>query len=380
MKICYCTTISLTLKAFILECAKFLHEEKGWDISFICSEDEVFANSLPDYIHYYPVKMRRGINLDGVRAIYEINKICRREKYDIVQYSTPNASLYASIAATMAGIKTRLYCQWGMVYVGFDGFRRKLFRAVERFVCGLSTFVEPDSLSNLKFAREEGLYPEEKSGVIWNGSACGVNLEKFDISKKTGYREAVRAEYNIPPEAFVFGFVGRITRDKGINELLDAFKRIRDNRDDVYLMLVGPAEPDATADENLIEWAKRDKNVLFTGFSPRVEQMLSAMDTYILPSYREGFGMGIVEAEAMGVPVIATDIPGPRDAMIPEITGKLIPKGDTAALFDAMQEMLDKPDNYGENGIAFARERFDQKQFFEYIVEDRERLVAVYRK
>lgn len=378
IKICYCTTVSGTISAFILESAKYLHEEKGWDISFICNEDDAFRKSIPEYIHFYPVRMRRGVNADGIHAVLQMARIFRRERFDLVQYSTPNASLYASIAAWLARIPIRLYCQWGMVYVGFSGLKRKLFKTEEKLVCRLSTWVEPDSKSNLQFAHEEGLYPKEKGSVIWNGSACGINLNKFDVSQKDAYRDKIRKEYSIPDDAFVFGFVGRITRDKGINELLTAYQRIRKGPRKVNLLIVGSKEPDGSIDKELFAWANSVSDVIFTGYSDVVEQMLSAMDCFVLPSYREGFGMGTIEAEAMGVPVIVTDIPGPRDAMVPGETGLIVEKANREALYDAMERMMcdkAKNDHYSVNGVQFVRTRFDQNVMFQEIYKDRRRLL-----
>lgn len=180
-KICFVTTTSATLKSFVLNFAKYLHANTDWDISFISDNDDEFAKELPEYIHYFPVSMKRGISFDGLKAIKEIEKICKREKFDLIQYSTPNAALYTSIASKRAKIPVRLYCQWGMVFVKFSGWKRKLFKAEEKLVCKNSTWIEPDSKSNLIFARNNKLYKEEKSSVVWNGSACGVSLEKYYI-------------------------------------------------------------------------------------------------------------------------------------------------------------------------------------------------------
>ncbi|MCI5616930.1 MAG: glycosyltransferase family 1 protein, partial [Ruminococcus sp.] len=183
-KICYVTTISLTLKSFVIQSAKYLKENTDWDIVMICDNDDEFQDVLPEGIRYIPVSMKRGLNFDGMSVIRKLVKIFKEEKFDLVQYSTPNASLYVSIAAKIAKVPVRLYCQWGMVYVGFSGIKRKIFKCIEKFVCKNSTEIEPDSYGNLDFAHKEGLYPKNKGRVIWNGSACGVDLSKFDISRK----------------------------------------------------------------------------------------------------------------------------------------------------------------------------------------------------
>ena len=377
-KICFVTTVSITLKSFILEFAKYMHANGNYDITFICNEDREFAKALPDYIRFIPIPMERGISLGGIGAMLKMAAIFQREKFNLVQYSTPNASLYASLAAWMARVPVRLYCQWGIAYVGFAGVKRKLFKLIEKMVCTLSTWVEPDSFGNLRFSHEEGLYAEQKGSVNWNGSASGVNLDKFNISGRETWRCQKRQEYHIPGDAFVYGFIGRITGDKGVNELFCAFRRILEKSPGSYLMLVGNPEKADSVDPELFSWAEQEPHVLFCGYTNVVEQYLAAMDVYILPSYREGFGSGVIEAEAMGLPVIITDIPGPTDAMLRDETGLVIPKKDTDALQAAMEQVLQEPERcvkFGRNGFRFATEKFEQKKLFGYILEDRKRLL-----
>lgn len=373
MKICYVTTIPATIQSFILPLAEYLHKNTDWDISFICSDDEKFEKSLPEYINFYPVHMERGISVAGVKAMFQIKKILKKEKFDMVQYSTPNASLYTAMATKLAKIPVRLYCQWGIAYVGFNGLKRKIFKIVEKFVCGLSTCVQPDSKSNLNFARSEGLYSEKKSSVIWNGSACGVSLDKFNVKRKNEYRSYIREKYNIGRDTFVYIFIGRVTRDKGINELLSAFKRLND---DSVLFLLGNNEVDTSVNRELYDWSLENKNIIYTGNVDDVERYLSAADCYVLPSYREGFGMSVIEAEAMGVPVIVTDIPGPVDAVIDNKTGLLVKKADENSLLDAMKKI--RKLNYqemGKEGHKFASDNFEQKQLFDKIIESRNELL-----
>jgi glycosyltransferase involved in cell wall biosynthesis len=377
MKICYVTTVPITLEAFVLPTIRYIHEHTDWEISLICDEDPEFGKRLPEYVHYLPVPMKRGISLSGIGAIFKMAKIFRKEKFDIVQYSTPNASLYASVAAKMAKVPVRLYCQWGMAFVGFSGVKRKIFKSIEKFVCRNSTWIEPDSFGNLKFSQEEGLYGPEKSSVVWNGSACGVNLKKFDISQKEVWRKAIRQQYGIPENAVVYGFVGRITGEKGVNELFAAYQRLVQQQD-AYLMLVGFMEKADSVNQELYAWAKAQKKVIFCDYTKVIEQYMAAMDVYILPSYREGFGCAVIEAEAMGVPVIISDIPGPTDAMVRDVTGLVVKKADVDTLHDAMvrlYEDADLRDKFGKAAYTFATEKFDQAQLFAHIVEDRKRLL-----
>lgn len=382
-RICFATTVSGTLSAFVLQLAEYLHEVGDIDITFISDNDDAFAASLPEYIHYIPVPMKRGISLGGIKAMLQLRKIFKRESFDMVQYSTPNAALYASIAAKLAKIPVRLYCQWGIVYVGFEGWKRRLFKAEEKLVCRLSTFIEPDSYGNLKFCRSEGLYSEEKSAVVHHGSASGVSLEKYELARREEFRAEIRKNRSIPDDAYVYGFVGRITRDKGINELLSAAKELLSEQKDSYLLLIGAEEKTQTLNPDLLAWAREEKRIVFCGSTNEVPKYMAAMDCYVMPSYREGFGLTVVEAGAMGLPVICTDIPGPTDAIRDGENGLIIPKKDAAALAEAMRALyrdraLGK--KLGENGRRNVEENYDRQTLFRHILEDRKRLLGVETK
>ena len=125
-KICYVTTVSSTLHSFVLQCMEYFLENTDWEITVICDEDPKIREWLPEQVRYIPVPMKRGISIGGIGAMLKMAKIFRKEKFDLVQYSTPNASLYASMAAKLARVPVRLYCQWGIAYVGFQGAKRKI--------------------------------------------------------------------------------------------------------------------------------------------------------------------------------------------------------------------------------------------------------------
>lgn len=377
-KICFVTTVSLTVRAFVLPVIRYFKEHTDWDITVICHEDPRLPEQLPEGVRYIPIPMERGVNIAGVKAMMKMIKIFREEKFDLVQYSTPNASFYASFAAKIAKIPVRLYCQWGISYVGFKGMKRRFFKMLEKMICRRSTWIEPDSFGNLKFSHDEKLYPESKGAVIWSGSASGVNLKKFDITHKKLWREDIRRQYEIGEKDFVYGFIGRITGDKGINELFAAGKRILEEKPDNWLMLVGDLEKVDTIDSALLDWAQNEQRVIFCGYSEIVEQHLSAMDVYILPSHREGFGSAVVEAEAMGVPVIITDIPGPTDAMLPNETGIVVEKENVESLYQGMRKMQEDEamrQKFAQRAHSFAEEKFEQTKLEAYILEDRKRLM-----
>ncbi len=141
-KICFVTTIGSTIRSFLVDFSRYLVEEEGYDVTFISNKDESLYQYTNERIHYIPVAMKRGIAFDGPKVIWQLYKIFKKEKFDIVQYSTKNASTYASIAAWMAGIKCRLYCQWGMMFIALHGLKRLLLKFDEIIVARLSTVSE----------------------------------------------------------------------------------------------------------------------------------------------------------------------------------------------------------------------------------------------
>ena len=336
------TTVSLTLKVFVVETAKYLHKQCGYDVTLICDNDEEFKNSLPNYIHYIPVHMARGVDITGVKSIVDFIKVFSEEKFDMVQYSTPNAACYASIAAKIAKVPVRLYCQWGIRYVGMSGISRKIFKAIEKLVCRNSTDIRAVSPMNKAFAVSEGLYPEEKVVVVGKGGTIGVDMQRYDISKKAEYRSTIRKQYGISDEAFVYGFAGRVSADKGCTELMTAFRKITESEPDAKLLIVGPMEDGCGVPAEIMEWARKSNQVVMTGMIDglKMNEYYSAMDVLVHPTYREGFGMVLQEAGALGIAMITTKIPGASEVMEEGISCLLVEPKNILELESAMKKLI----------------------------------------
>jgi len=321
----------------------------------------------------------RGIDFLGIpRAIFLLFRLFKRERFNLVQYSTPNAAFYASTAAWLARVPVRIYGQWGIRYVGFQGWIRRLFKLLEIWCCKCSTVVEPDSVSNLEFSIQEGLYPRNKGRVIWNGSACGVDLERFDIEKKTIWRKSQRQFLRLEEHHLVIGFVGSVRQDKGCNELLAACRNLFEKVTEARLLLIGDNNFYNSIHEDLREWVSASSKVIHVPPTREIPKYMACMDIFSLPSYREGFGLVIVEAEAMGVPVVVSDVPGPVDAVIHEKTGMVVPVKNVELLSSALLSLLRDPEKrmvYGENAAAFARDKFEQKEFLRHVLKDKEGLL-----
>ena len=380
-KVCMITTVSLTLKVFVVETAKYLHKQCGYDVTLICDNDEEFKNSLPNYIHYIPVHMARGVDITGVKSIVDFIKVFREEKFDMVQYSTPNAACYASIAAKIAKVPVRLYCQWGIRYVGISGISRKFFKAIEKLVCRNSTDIRAVSPMNKAFAVSEGLYPEEKAVVVGKGGTIGVDMKRYDISKKPDYRSAIRKQYGISNEAFVYGFAGRVSADKGCTELMTAFRKITESEPDAKLLIVGPMEDGCGVPAEIFEWARKSKQVVMTGMvdGSKMNEYYSAMDVLVHPTYREGFGMVLQEAGALGIAMITTKIPGASEVMEAGVSCLLVEPKDVSELESAMKKLItdrEYSQKIGQAAYERTKQYYDRPIMLENQKADYEKLLS----
>lgn len=382
-RICFCTTLAGTIRSFLVPLSYYLVEHENYDVTFIADTSDALDEYLNEHIHYIPVPMKRGMSFDGLHAVWRFYKIFRREKFDIVQYSTRNAATYASIAAWMAGIKTRIFCQWGMMFIAMKGLKRWLLKLDDIMVCALSTNVETESFTIREEAIREKVYKPEKSVVIWNGSACGVDVTKYDMSMKPAWRKEYREKYGIPESSTVFGYCGRITRDKGLNELFGAFKQLMETTDsDAYLMIIGRNDHAETIDQDLFAWAKSSDRVIFTGYTSEVPQHYSALDVFCSLSYREGFGLVVIEAAGMGVPAIVTDCPGQWDTITAGKTGLHVPGHKTKEVVEAMRFYIQNPDKTKEMGVQARKEveeKYDQQTLFAKLAEHRNQLIEEHK-
>lgn len=373
-KICYVATVPLTIRSFFIPQIQFLSNQ-GFDVSVICSPDDSIALELGGNITFIPVEIPRGISVVGsLKAIKNLYNVFKKEKFDLIQYSTPNAAMCASVAAKLAECKVRNYHLMGLRYLSAEGFGKVILKTLEKVTCRFSTHVECVSRTNMELGIREGLFPKEKVTVVWNGSSGGVDLSRFDYSKREQWRKEVREELGYTDSDFAYGFVGRITGDKGINELLQAYFSLQTTD---KLFLIGRAEDNQTLNPQLIEKTKNDSNIQFHAPAMDIERYFAAIDVLILPSHREGFGNVIIEAAAMGVPAIVSDIPGPTDAIERDKTALAVPVKDAGALAKAMKEI--KSRDYvtmGQNAVQYVREKFDSSVLCEKVLERKQELLS----
>lgn len=270
----------------------------------------------------------------------EIASLIRAERPDIVHSYTPKAGLLTMLAARAAGVPHRFHTVLGLPSMEATGLRLAALSATERITYSCATQVF--SISHTLIPHIPRTLPSRPVGVIGHGSPNGVDFERFTPEAVTPeQRDAVRTAMGIPAGDRVVLFVGRLVGDKGIRELVDAFVEISPDRP-VWLVLVGEEEPDVDPlPERTRALIAEHPRIRTTGWSNDVRPYLAASDVLVLPSYREGMGMVLVEAGGMGLPVIASDIPGCQDVVQDGHNGLLVPAKNTDALTAAIRRIID---------------------------------------
>lgn len=365
-KICAIAPIDRVMTLFIDPQMKKL-ADNGFEVTIICDMSDEFLSTHSGLFKCIPMKISRGVNpINLVSTIIKLRKIFINNKYDIIQYTGPSTGLCSAIAGAMSGINTRLYCLWGIRYVGFKGLKRYLFKRLERITCLLSTKILLDSKGNMKFGNSEKLFETEKATVVLEGSACGIDLNIFDAKLRQSYRDSIRKIYTINESEFVIGYLGRLINDKGISELLTAAKSLVEKYDNITFMMVGNFEESDPINQQLYEWALSQEKIIFCGFTNEPHKFYASFDLFVFPSYREGFGGGVIQAAAFGVPAVVSDIAPLLDSIDGGNCGVSAKCKDSASLYEAIEKLyLNEELRVKLGKLAYDRavEKFDQSKW-----------------
>jgi glycosyltransferase involved in cell wall biosynthesis len=322
----------------------------GFRVSLLSSPGELLDQTGKSAgAETYAIPMQRNISLfSDCVALVRIWCLIRRLHPDLVEFSTPKAGFLGSIAAWLCGAPARIYFLRGLKLETATGVKRLLLLGAEWMAARCADVVICNSLSLRRRALECGIASHSKLTVLGRGSSNGVDIGRF----RPGASET-RTHLGISRDAPVIGFVGRLTRDKGIPELLGAFGALLHREPNAYLLLVGWFDDGEDAlDREIRERVESHPQVIQTGFVQDTAPFYSAMDVLVLPSRREGFPNAVLEAAASGIPVVSTDCTGSCDAVVPGITGLLVPPGDSAAICEAVLNILGDPDLRGAMGKA----------------------------
>ncbi len=325
---------------------------------------------------------RKIAPFSDARALFQLYLHFRRRRYEIVHSNTPKAGLLCALAARAAGVPIRLHTFTGQPWVEMKGLLRWVARTCDRIVVALNTLCYADSPSQRAFLISEGIGGESSLRVLGAGSIAGVDVARWERARTNHRTAATYAALGIPDGALVVVFVGRVTRDKGVVELLLAFKELLARGSDSYLVIVGPLDEGTTDGELRAQLAAVAGNarIRLAGYDPEPERTLAIADLLCLPSYREGFGNVVIEAAVMGVPTVGTSIVGLRDSVQDGVTGILVPAKDSAALAGALGRMLGDAalrSTMGRAARSRALELFDAGRVNALVLQEYERLHAL---
>lgn len=307
-------------------------------------------------VHSIPIKRNISI-IHDIKAFFLLLSFFRTEKFHVIHSVTPKAGLLAMSAGFFANIKCRFHTFTGQVWITKKGWKRYCLKSIDRLMACFTTFAFVDSKSQRDFLINEKILSSQKSTVLADGSISGVDIKRFSTNKQS--RTKIRKELNIPENSIIFLFLGRLNVDKGVLDLVAGFKKII-SKYPAFLLIVGP-------DETMIKKQMIDiigeykQNLLFVGYTDSPEEYMNASDIFCLPSYREGFGSVIIEAAAVGIPAIGSDIYGISDAIVDGQTGLLFKVGDINDLtkkMDFLASDMDMCKQFGENAKQRVHEKF----------------------
>ena len=366
-KICFVTAIPGSANAFLKDHMTALR--KYYKVFYVCSEPDESKISV-EHDGYYCVDILRGISLiKDLKALFQLAKYFRCERFQAVHSVTPKAGLLTAMAGFFAGVPVRIHIFTGQVWANKKGFMRWLLKFMDKMIVLFGNHFLVDGEGQRQFLIQQDVLKDKNSKVLGKGSICGVNLNRFSPNEKS--RTEAREEVGCGNKT-VFVFMGRLNHDKGLYELLQAFDKLAAGKNDVFLLLFGMDEENVASHFSEYSHIKERDNFLYYGLTKEPQKMLQAGDVFVLPTYREGFGSSVIEASALSLPVICSDAYGVKDAMVDDVTGLRCKVGDVDSVYKAMKTFVETPDLIKKMGEA-GRERvisdFDGEKMTQYWVD-----------
>ena len=331
------------------------------------------------------INMSRKITpFQDLKSLWEMWNFLRKEKPQIVHTHTPKAGIIGMLAARLAGVPHRLHTVAGLPLMEATGIKRKILNFVEKLTYSSATRVYPNSKGLYDFILQNYFTQSNKLKIIANGSSNGINTTFFSPAQVSEIEKvALREKLNIQPDDFVFVFVGRIVSDKGINELIKAFSELQTAKNNeltgIKLLLVGGLESylDPLNPETLAE-INQNKDIISVGFQQDVRPFFAISDALAFPSYREGFPNVVMQAGAMGLPSIVSDINGCNEIIVEGENGLIIPPKNVEKLKEKMLTLAKDKNLYTKlkgNSRRMIENRYEQSVVWNALLEEYEGLL-----
>lgn len=371
------TTVPISVEKLLGNQLTYMNE--FFEVTAISSPDNGSLQRVGEklQIKTYSLEMTRQITpIKDLQSLWLMYKYLKKEKPEIVHTHTPKAGLIGMMAAKLAGVKIRLHTVAGLPLMETSGFKRKVLNQVEKLTYNCATNVYPNSKGLYNFILEEKLGKTNKLKVIGNGSTNGIDVSYFDPSLFS--EEAtlnLKNKLSISNDDFVFVFVGRLVKDKGINELISAFKKL--SAQNVKLLLVGPYESDLDPlEESTLSEINHNKNIITVGFQKDVRPYFAISDALVFPSYREGFPNVVLQSLAMGLPAIVSDINGCNEIITNQENGVIVPPKSESSILEAILLLLDQTlYNKLQSNARTSIMKYRQEHIWELLKENYEQLL-----
>jgi glycosyltransferase involved in cell wall biosynthesis len=340
-RLMYVVTSSLTVR-FVMGQLDYLRKA-GFEVMLVSSPGKELQNAERAGVGTIAVKMAREISpLRDVVSLWRLVRMMRQLQPRIVNFSTPKAGLLGGIAALLSGVPSRVYMLRGLRCETATGLKRNVLMAAERMACACAHRVICVSESLRQKAIELGVVEANRTVVLGAGSCNGIDAQRFAPTAEALQRgKQLREKLGIPANAPVIGFVGRLTTDKGVNELVEAYCELRKEIGDLRLLVVGEMEQGDPLTERTRELLEREPGIARTGFVDDAADYYHVLDVLAFPTYREGLPNVVLEANAAGKAVVAARATGVVDAVVDGVTGLLVPVGDAAALAAALKRVIE---------------------------------------
>lgn len=330
-KMCIVAAVPQSIQLFMSDIAQ--NASKDFNVTIASHPSGNYLSEILG-LNYHPILIERKPSLiKDLISLFSLIAFFKREKFYIVHSITPKTGFLSMLAAFITRVPIRIHTFTGQVWLNKRGYKRYLLKLFDKLMAICCTHILVDSPSQRDFLLTEGILKKDKSTVLGKGSICGVDLNRYKFDADA--RNRLREEAGLPSDAVIIIFMARLTRQKGILELAEAFNSLAETHNNLYLWVIGTEET-VTFQEVLLKAPSHTDHIIRTEFTNTPEAYLSASDILCLPSHMEGFGQVIVNASACQLPVVGTRIIGVRDAVEEGVTGLLYTAGNVQELVNTL--------------------------------------------
>ena len=345
-------------------------------IAVAADEKRLEKYGVDNNVETYAVELTRAITpIADLKAVFKLTSFLRKEKPLIIHSHTPKAGIISMLAGWLAGVPIRLHTVAGLPLLEVKGFKRRILDFVEMLTYKLAHKVFPNSFELKKIILDLNYANESKLKVLGNGSSNGIDTTYFDPQRFTeDFKSDLRSKFGIPQEDIVFVFVGRLVKEKGIEELVRAFNELRVSSPKCSLLLIGPYEQELDPiSEEIIQEIEKNPKIITTGYELDVRPYFAIANILTFPSYREGFPNVVLQAGAMSLPAIVSDINGCNEIIQNGENGIIIPVKSEEALKVAMKKLVEDIDLRSQltlNARQVIQKKYEREYFWQILLKE----------